>query len=228
MPVRVASPFTPCSREICRSFLSTWDIRRHPTLLHLPKHAIAENLASPHEKRASMLLRTVRVLIRFKGPQSFAPEHFFKAVRFLRALDPAPVPNELATVRDKYIEDRIEGADGQLPYFVRKLAAARRSYNIYSGIGAVASVAAFLAAIAVVTLLTRDGSSELLIRCFEWAGITLPLVATACTFLMISSDAARRVHRYKEMIRVLNRLLPSVRAAPTWDALSRAVTEVEE
>jgi len=45
---------------------------------------------------------------------------------------------------------------------------------------------------------------------------------------MVTQEASRRVTRYDQMKSAMERLKLIVEAAPTWEALARAATEVEE
>jgi hypothetical protein len=156
-----------------------------------------------------------------------SPACLFRTLRFLRQLDLTPLSDDLAAVRERYISERFLGkTEGQISYFERQLRVARSKYNRYAFWGSLASFAAMVSAIMAI-ILTLRGAHEAT-HIFECLGIVMPLCATAFTFMMVSSDATRRVRRYEQMLATLKRLFPKLKAAPTWDALSRAVTEIEE
>ena len=128
-------------------------------------------------------------------------------------------------VRETYLKDRI---DDQIKYFQKYLVPARKSFRLFSGVSKFASLASILVAVVVFALVIRGQKHELTVRSFEWLGTILPLVVTAASLMMISQESSRRTRRYKVMIEALKKAKPVVDAAPTWDALSRVVTEVEE
>ena len=180
--------------EVCRTFLATWDVRRHPTLVRQPR------------------------------PPLPGQDRLFRRLRLLREIDRSRLPS-LDTVRENYIKHRI---DDQIQYFKDKLVPARKSFRLYSQISKIASGASILAAIVVFGLVLTAGRHDVILRLFEWLGTVLPLVVTAASLLTISQESSRRNRRYTHMIVALEHARPTLAAAPTWDALARAVTEVEE
>jgi hypothetical protein len=179
--------------EICRSFLHTWNIRRHPMLGHQPRPAV------PNQGR------------------------LFDGLRFLRHLDISPSP-PLEEVRQRYLDHRVQD---QLNYFEQKHKVAEQTYGKYRRWSKACSIGAAMAALAVFVLLILNGSHRF-IHAFEFLGIVLPLGTTAAGFLMVTEEASRRVTRYDQMKSAMKRLKPIVEAAPTWEALARAATQVEE
>ena len=190
--------------EVCRSFLKTWDIRRKPTLVHQPRPAI------PGLPRV------------------------FRDLRFLRRLDRSPIP-ELNAVRETYLKERV---DHQIAHFEQKRLEAKSTYRQYVTLSKVMTWGSIIAALGVVVLLLlyldvfrwgeRFRVDRAIVHFFEFLGIVLPLGATAASFLMVSEESSRRVSRYGQMKAALEHLRPIVATAPTWDALARAATEVEE
>lgn len=217
--------------EICRTFLATWEVRRHPVSSHQPRQALADHLHEPHSKNTSLPSRILQRIGRSASDEArwseISPARLFRTLRFLRHLDATPFSDDLAVVRKRYIKERLLGKkQGQVRYFERQLRIARSKYNRYAFWGSLASFAAVVSAIMAIISILR-GAREVT-HIFECLGIVMPLCATAFTFMMVSSDATRRVRRYEQMLATLKRLFPRLKAAPTWDALARAVTEMEE
>jgi hypothetical protein len=179
--------------EICRSFLHTWNIRRHPIIGHEPRAAL------PNQRR------------------------LFAELRFLRRLDKSPTP-PFEDVRQDYLEGRVQH---QLKYFDEKQKAAKKTYAKYEWWSKTCTIGAALAALAVLTLLLTDANHKFL-HVFEFLGIVLPLGSSAAGLLMITEEASRRVTRYDQMKAAIEQLKPVVEAAPTWESLARAATQVEE
>lgn len=179
--------------EICRSFLHTWNIRRHPILGHQPRPAV------PNQRS------------------------LFDELRFLRHQDVSPSP-PLEVVRQQYLDNRVRD---QLNYFEQKHKIAEQTYAKYRQWSKACTIGAEMAALAIVVLLIFTDSHRL-IRAFEFLGVILPLGTTALGFLMVTEEASRRVTRYGEMKSAMERLKIVVEAAPTWEALARAATQVEE
>jgi len=179
--------------EICRSFLHTWNIRRHPMLGHQPRPAVANQ------------------------------RRLFDELRFLRHLDISASP-PLEVVRQEYLDNRVRD---QLSYFDQKHKIAEQTYAKYRRWSRACTIGAAIAALAVLGLLRMNGSHRF-IHAFEFFGIVLPLGTTAAGFLMVTEEASRRVTRYDQMKSAMERLKPIVEAAPTWEALARAATHVEE
>jgi hypothetical protein len=190
--------------EVCRSFLHTWDIRRHATHSHMARPPLP-SLAD-----------------------------LFKKLRMLRRIDRREIPS-MQALRDKYLVERV---DHQLNYFRTKREQAVATYKrirVWSTL--CSGGAAIAASCAVVTLSISIGLSlshheegwlPIATHLFEFLGIVLPLGASAAGFLMVTEEASRRVERYKQVQEAIERLKPMVAAAPTWDALARAATLLEE
>ena len=179
--------------EICRSFLHTWNIRRHPMLGHQPRPPVANQ------------------------------RRLFEELRFLRHLDFSPSP-PLEVVRQEYLDNRVKD---QLNYFDQKHGIAEQTYARYRRWSKACNIGAAIAALVGLALLVTKGSYRF-IHVFEFLGIVLPLGTSAAGFLMVTQEASRRVTRYDQMKSAMERLKLIVEAAPTWEALARAATEVEE
>jgi hypothetical protein len=179
--------------EICRSFLHTWKIRRHPMLGRQPRPAITNQ------------------------------RRLFDELRFLRYLDNTPSP-PLEVVRQEYLDNRVQD---QLSYFDQKHRIAKQTYARYRRWSRACTIGAAIAALAVLALLLMGGGHRFL-HTFEFLGIVLPLGTTAVGLLMVTEEASRRVTRYDQMKSAMEQLKPIVEAAPTWEALARAATHVEE
>ena len=158
----------------------------------------------------------------------------FRQLRFLRQLDNSPLP-PLAEVRQTYLNDRVVN---QIEYFDSKLEVATKSYRWHRTWGQIAAKAVAFVAISVLILLILNAGirtilppqwlGPLLTGLFELLGILLPLIAAAAGVLLITQEASRRFTRYEQMKSALEQLKPIVAAAPTWEALARAATQVEE
>ncbi len=182
--------------EVCRTFLATWDVRRHPTLTHEPRPALPGQ-----------------------------PE-LFGQLRRLRQADRGPVADDLAAVRDAYLRDRV---DDQLAHYRSKVEAAGRSLGFYRWAMSVGSRGATAATLVGFILIVSAGDRLPVVRRgVELLAAVLPLVATATNVLMISQESSRRARTYPRVIDELTRARAAVAAAPTWDALERAVTDAEE
>jgi hypothetical protein len=190
--------------EICKSFLHTWNIRRYPMPEHLSRPPL------PNQRQ------------------------LFRQLRFLRHLDTSPLPS-LAAARQTYLNDRVVN---QIQYFDSKLEVATKSYRWHGRWGQFAAKAAAIVAIIVLillifnsgirTILPSEWLGPLLTGFFELLGILLPLIAAAAGVLLITQEASRRSTRYEQMKAALEQLRTTVAAAPTWEALARAATQVEE
>jgi ABC-type Fe3+ transport system permease subunit len=128
-------------------------------------------------------------------------------------------------VKEGYLNARVKQ---QIAHFHEKQREASKTFRVYSRLSRCASVGAVIAALAVLGLqLARNERLELVIHVFEFLGITLPLLVTGMSFLMVSQESSRRTSRYQQMEKAIKHLEPRVQAAPSWEALARAATQVE-
>ncbi len=190
LPMRVRA-------EVCRTFLATWDVRRHPTLVHQPRPALP------------------------------GQPDLFRRLRVLRQADRSPIVTDLEAVRATYLRDRL---DDQANHYQSKLAAAGQSLLWYERVFRLGSWGSTAMTVGVFGLLVSRGESRVpgVTHWAEFFAAVLPLAVTAANVLMINQEASRRSRVYGRMGQDLARARTAVAAAPTWDALERAVTDAEE
>ncbi|MEZ4585612.1 MAG: hypothetical protein R2909_04325 [Gemmatimonadales bacterium] len=174
--------------EVARSGLAVRDVREY--LSHL------FNLPLPHSLRS--VLRTVNVL-------------------HLREAAHPPREEPWETKRDRYVTSRLKDpATGQLPYYERKHASAKRWTALAQTFFSICSLAAI--AVAVYKLSKLIGHSEpdlpstaeaakaaAAATRLAVAAIVLPVVAVAAVSLAAAFDLEARIHTFGEMVEFLDR-----------------------
>jgi hypothetical protein len=149
---------------------------------------------------------------------------FSRALDLLRQLDRSPLKG-LQEAREAYVRDRV---DTQIAYFTAKHRLAHAQVTRRKILIAGFTAAGVLSSVILAALLFAPPVSTRTTEWVEFLGLVGPLGASAIGVLLISDESSRRNQRYAEALTSLRAFLPRLRAAPTWDALYRVVSEVEE
>lgn len=130
--------------------------------------------------------------------------------------------------KNEYRQNRIESAaDGQLPYYTRTAATARKQRHLAHTIFLTASIGAILATglkltIKLAPALHFPGDSLL-----SLPAILLPVVAVASLSLAASFDLEARVHTFEETVDYLHRILPYLDAVRSERAFTHLILQIE-
>lgn len=133
-------------------------------------------------------------------------------------------PPPLHEVRARYERDRVVD---QINHFGSKYAEAYHSSKIRRGMIRVFSVMAIVSSVWLSKRSFYSSERHALDHVLELLAISLPLAMTTISIVLISKETARRVARYHEMERMLERYRLRVRASNTWLSLGRAAARVE-
>lgn len=169
-----------------------------------------------------------------------------RSLRLWRLLAP-PAIGEFPAQRDTYVHARLDDPEtGQIPYFTRQLARAKKRHRIWQACASWGTNGAIAASVLVLILLglhslwpearleQPTGAADRLVEeLLAWknpvkfVALVLPLFSAAVFTWLVASDCHRRVERNREMLAYLQVAREKIRRTTTWSGLERRVAETE-